>query len=45
MAADIHIHHDRNSAQVDLCARGTRCPIERLAAFSDISPAVQGSMQ
>ena len=27
------ISHDRNSAQVDLCAHGTRCPFERFAAF------------
>jgi hypothetical protein len=33
-----HLHHnDRNSAQVELCAHGTRCPFERFAAFIGIS--------
>jgi hypothetical protein len=33
-----HLHYnDRNSAQVDLCAQGTRCPCERFAAFTGIS--------
>ena len=35
MAAGIHTIRYRNSAQVDLCARGTRCPFERFAVFAD----------
>ncbi len=42
MAAGNYYHSYRNSAQVDLCAHGTRCPFERFAVFASF-PVLVGA--